>query len=341
MNVSIGSSNSQQTQSQIVASTLKAGNDITLDAANDLQLRSAQNDSKAQSKNKSSSASVGVNVTLDGSVTPIASVGGTKGSSNGTTITHTETILQAGNTLSTQSGRDTALKGAIAKGDSVSMQVGRNLILESEQDTANFKQKQTSANATLAVGDNALSGSASAGQNKVNSTYQSVKEQTGVYAGDGGFNINVDNNTHLKGAVIDSSLAAQTQGNNHLTTGTLTTEDLHNQGDYKASASTVGVSKNLSLNPATQGDQQPAGSPAGTLAQAGIGGLAVADSGHAEGTTKSAIATGAVTITDNAKQQSTTGKDAQQTISTLNRDTQHANGSIDNPFNQQKVQEQL
>jgi filamentous hemagglutinin len=325
----------------VTGSTLKAGNDMTLDAANDLQLRSAKNDSKAQSKNKSSSASVGVNVTLDGTVSPIASVGGTKGSSNGTNITHTETILQAGNTLSTQSGRDTALKGAIAKGDRVSMQVGRNLILESEQDTANFKQKQTSANATLAVGDNALSGSASAGQNKINSTYQSVKEQTGVYAGDGGFNINVNNNTHLKGAVIDSSLAAQTQGNNHLTTGTLTTEDLHNQGDYKASASTVGVSKNLSLNPATQSDQQPAGSPAGTLAQAGIGGLAVADSGHAEGTTKSAIATGTVTITDNAKQQSTTGKDAQQTIATLNRDTQHVNGSIDNPFNQQKVQEQL
>ncbi|WP_029149080.1 colicin D domain-containing protein [Methylophilus sp. 5] len=67
----------------------------------------------------------------------------------------------------------------------------------------------------------------------------------------------------------------------------------------------------------------------------------MAGSGHAEGTTKSAIATGAVTITDNTKQQSTTDKDAQQTIATLNRDTQHANGSIDNPFNQQKVQEQL
>jgi hypothetical protein len=141
--------------------------------------------------------------------------------------------------------------------------------------------------------------------------------------------------------VIDSSLAAQTQGNNQLTTGTLTTEDLHNQGDYKASASTVGISKNLSLNLATQGNQQPAGSPAGSLAQAGIGGLAVADSGHAEGTTKSAIATGTVTITDNAGQQAKTGQTAQQTVATLNRDTQHANGSIDNPFNQEKVQEQL
>jgi filamentous hemagglutinin len=325
----------------VTGSTLKAGNDMTLDAANDLQLRSAQNNSSVQSKNKSSSASVGVNVSLDGTVTPMASIGGSKGGSNGTSTTHTETTLQAGNRLMTSSGRDTTLKGAVAQGESISMQVGRNLHLESEQDTANFKQKQTSANANLAVGDNAVSGTASAGQNKIDSTYQSVKEQTGLYAGDGGFNINVNGNTHLKGAVIDSSLAAQTQGNNQLTTGTLTTEDLHNQGDYKASASTVGISQNLSLSPATQGDQQPAGSPAGSLAQAGIGGLAVADSGHAEGTTRSAIATGTVTITDNAGQQAKIGQTAQQTVVTLNRDTQHANGNIDNPFNQEKVQEQL
>jgi len=69
-------------------------------------------------------------------------------------------------------------------------------------------------------------GSLSAGKQKINSTYQSVIEQTAIRAGDGGFDINVNGNTHLKGAVIDSSLGAQVNGNNQLTTQTLTTQDI-------------------------------------------------------------------------------------------------------------------
>ncbi|MFP3454474.1 hypothetical protein R0K30_23005, partial [Bacillus sp. SIMBA_154] len=42
-------------------------------------------------------------------------------------------------------------------------------------------------------------------QQKMNSDYAAVGEQSGIKAGDGGFDINVSGNTDLKGGVIASS----------------------------------------------------------------------------------------------------------------------------------------
>jgi filamentous hemagglutinin len=61
---------------------------------------------------------------------------------------------------------------------------------------------------------------------------------------------------------------------------------------------------------------------------AGMGG-----SGHAEGTTQSAVADGAIIVRDQANQK--------QDVSTLSRDTDHANGSIDPIFNKEKEQKRL
>ena len=55
--------------------------------------------------------------------------------------------------------------------------------------------------------------------------------QTGIYAGDKGFDITVKDNTHLKGAVIDSK---GSMDKNTLRTGTLSWEDVENKADYKA-----------------------------------------------------------------------------------------------------------
>ena len=146
------------------------------------------------------------------------------------------------------------------------------------------------------------------------------------------------NNTHLQGAVIDSSLAAQSQGNNRLTTQTLTVESIENTAKYTASQSSVGYSYNGTPQ---SGSDDKAGGTAGSQLTKGLSGGAVATSGEAHGTTYSAIAPADITITDNAAQTALTGQDAAQTVAMLNRDTQHANGSISNPFNQQKVAEQL
>ena len=74
---------------------------------------------------------------------------------------------------------------------------GGNLTLESEQDQANFKSKNSSLNAGIGVSpnqpnqSNTIGSTISLGSGKVNSTYNSVIEQTAIRAGDGGFSINV------------------------------------------------------------------------------------------------------------------------------------------------------
>ena len=60
--------------------------------------------------------------------------------------------------------------------------------------------------------------------------HTSVTKQAGIYAGKEGYDIQVKNNTHLKGAVIDSQAPAE---KNKLTTGTLAWENIDNKAEYK------------------------------------------------------------------------------------------------------------
>ena len=46
---------------------------------------------------------------------------------------------------------------------------------------------------------------------KMYSNWQSVAEQTGIFAGKGGFDVTVDDHTQLNGAVIGSTAAAAPQ----------------------------------------------------------------------------------------------------------------------------------
>jgi len=82
--------------------------------------------------------------------------------------------------------------------------------------------------------------SASYGQQKIKSDYASVQEQSGIQAGDEGFQINVHGNTDLKGAVIESTQAAIDNDKNTLKTGTLTTSDIQNHAEYEASSMSLG-----------------------------------------------------------------------------------------------------
>ena len=60
--------------------------------------------------------------------------------------------------------------------------------------------------------------------------HTNVTKQAGIYAGKEGYDIQVKNNTHLKGAVIDSQAEKE---KNKLTTGTLAWENIDNKAEYK------------------------------------------------------------------------------------------------------------
>ena len=64
------------------------------------------------------------------------------------------------------------------------------------------------------------------------SNIEGITEQSGIYAGKEGYDIQVKTNTRLKGAVIESKAEKE---KNRITTGTLTWENIDNKAEYKAS----------------------------------------------------------------------------------------------------------
>ncbi|MGK9522589.1 hemagglutinin repeat-containing protein, partial [Salmonella enterica subsp. enterica] len=86
---------------------------------------------------------------------------------------------------------DTTLTGAQLTGDKVTMDVGRNLTLSSEQDSDNYDSKQQNVSGGVSGGLGSASASINLSRDKMHSTYDSVKEQTGIFAGKGGFDITV------------------------------------------------------------------------------------------------------------------------------------------------------
>jgi len=151
-------------------------------------------------------------------------------------------------------------------------------------------------------------------QSKVKGNYASVTEQSGLNAGDGGFQLKVKGNTDLKGGVIASSDSAIAEGKNTFATATLTQSDLQNRAD--ASASSSGMS--LSSDMMSQGKYGIAKGVMSNLLNN------ASESGSSSGQTRSAVSAGTVTITNDAQQQALTGKSAKETVASLNRDTENA-----------------
>ncbi|VEC02278.1 p120 [Cedecea lapagei] len=306
---------------RVQGSELQAGQDMLLNAKRDVLLESAQNSQKLDGKNESHGSSYGVGLNFGSGANGIsvnASANKGKGNEKGTGTSHTETTLNAGDKLSIVSGRDTTLTGAQASGNSVKMDVGRNLTLTSEQDTDDYDAKQSnmSAGGSASMGGGSLSVSAS--RDKMHSTYASVQEQTGIFAGKGGFDVTVGEHTQLNGAVIGSTADA---GKNKLDTGTLGFKDIENSAEYKVEHQSAGISSGGSV-----GSQFLGNVASGLLVGAN-------GSGSASSTTKAAVSEGTIVIRDKDQQQ--------QDVANLSRDAEHANQTLSPIFDKEKEQNRL
>ena len=308
----------------IGGSQLKAGGDTALVAANDIVLGGAASTQQTTGKNSSSGGGAGVSIGGGKSgygIGVFANVNASKGSEKGDGTAWTETTLDSGGTVSMTSGRDAILNGAQVSGDKIVADIGRDLWMSSQQDSNDYKstQNSTAAGGSFSFGSMTGSGYISASQDKMKSTYDSVQEQTGLFAGDGGFDVTVGRHTQLDGAVIASTATAD---KNSLDTGTLGFRDIHNEADYKVSHSGVSLSGGGDFG----GDAFKGNLPGGVVSAAG-------SSGHAEGTTQAAVGEGNITIRDTENQQ--------QDVASLSRDTEHANDSISPIFDKEKEQRRL
>ncbi|KAA5930711.1 hypothetical protein F3I58_18565, partial [Pantoea sp. VH_4] len=329
--------------------TLTAGNGLSLNAGRDTTLIGLT----------AGSGGYGISVS--------ASVNAGKGRANGNGLTHTGTTLTAGNGLSLNAGRDTTLTGAQVRGDSVKVDTGRNLTLTSEQDSDRYDSKQQNASAGGSFTFGSMTGSASVNlsQDKMHSNWQSVAEQTGIFAGKGGFDVTAGEHTQLNGAVISSTASAD---KNRLDTGTLGFSNIENHADYKTEHQSVGMSTGGSigsqfggnmanglsadknrLDTGTLGfsnienhadyktEHQSVGMSTGGSIGSQFGGnmangllAGLNGSGSASSVTESAVSDGTIVIRDKAKQT--------QDVSALSRDAEGANPGLDKIFDKDKEQ---
>ncbi|HCO6393488.1 TPA: filamentous hemagglutinin N-terminal domain-containing protein [Escherichia coli] len=243
-----------------------------------------------------------------------------KGSEKGNGTTHTETTVDAGNRLTIISGRDTTLTGAQAGGETVKVDAGRHLTLTSEQDSDRYDSKQQNASAGGSFTFGSMSGSASVSlsRDKMHSNYDSVQEQTGIFAGRGGFDVTTGQHTQLNGAVIASTATAD---KNRLDTGTLGFSDTENRADFKTEHQSAGLSTGGSV----------AGNFLGNMANNLL--VGANHEGHADSTTQSAVSAGNITIRDTQSQK--------QDVADLNRDAAHANQTLSPIFDREKEQQRL
>ncbi|WP_244134044.1 hemagglutinin repeat-containing protein [Burkholderia gladioli] len=334
----------------VIGSTISAGGNAKLAADGKVNLQAAESTSSQHSTNSGGSAGIGVSIGFgqQSGIAFTAGVAGNRGNANGDSTAWTSTHVTAGNTLTIQSGGDTNLKGAVASGKQVVANVGGNLNVESLQGTDHYDSKQQSAGVSVSVcvppicyGSSSVSGNIS--QQKMHSDYAAVAEQSGIKAGDGGYQVDVKGNTDLKGGVIASSDKAVQDGVNSLTTASLTYSDIQNHASYDASS--VGISggyggtigKNQkgtadNVNPVAGTDLPNRGGFSATPP------IALSASGDASSTTRSGISGGSIKITDSAKQQQLTGKTADETIASVNRDTSNTGGALAPIFDKDKVQ---
>lgn len=326
-----------QSDLSVTGSALSAGNNLTLAADHAIKLHAAANTASNTGTYHNSSASVGIGYEFGGaqngfSINLAASQAQDK--SNGQQSSWTDTAVNAGNTLALHSGGDTHLIGAVAGGKQITANIGGNLTIASLQDTNTYTDKGSNSGFSLSLCIpplcyGASGGSVNLGQRRINSQYASVQQQSGLEAGDQGFQIQVQGNTGLTGGVIESTQAATDSGKNRLSTGTLTTGAIQNQARYSGQSVSIGGGYSVGpgdgavgSNQAGQATAGPGQIPGTTLpSNDGVSAsppVALSASGNAASRTQSGISGGTISITDGRQQQALTGQTATQALAGVN-----------------------
>ncbi|MDP8099887.1 hemagglutinin repeat-containing protein, partial [Pasteurella atlantica] len=210
---------------------INAGNLIALDSAKEILLESGESHKKADGSNSSAGLSVGVGASV-GAQTGVyvyGEAGWSQGENHLDSNTHRNTTLTS-DKLSLTSKGNTTLRGATAKANRIDADIGGELTIESPQDVVKQSSEQTGVGARVQLSLGTaweVSGNASHSEGKSN--HQQVNEQSGLFAGDGGYHVTAKN-VDLKGGAIASTNAK----NSELITNKITFSDVQNQSESSA-----------------------------------------------------------------------------------------------------------
>ncbi len=345
-----------QSNINIIGSDVIGQQGTQLVAQNNVNIQAAQQTRTEESKNESMGWNAGVAVSYgsDGLAFGVTAGGNAgKGKGNGTETSYanshvgskdSQTIIQSGNT--------TNIIGGQVQGKGVQVDA-KELNVESLQDKAIYKSKQQNVQGQVTVGYGA-SASGSLSKSDIDANYASVNEQSGIYAGDDGYQIKVNKNTDLKGAMITSTQTAENLKKNSLDTGTLKSSNIQNVTEYDAKGISVGGGFNAGKS-GTAGNKEPgtvlstpnnidqhASTTVGVSKSVGFG----LDSDKDSSVTKSGVNTQNITIRDEQGQQALTGKTAGQIkseiLTSVTTDTARENsGALQNNFDKDRVLKEI
>ena len=339
------------------------GENVTLQAGKDISLTDAENRKTAEGNSRSKGAGITASFGIGGLQNVGISAGKSKGNMEEEIMIHTGSTVTAKETLAMESGKDLNITGSKAGGKKVEVKTGNNLSIESLQDSHTYHSRDKESGIHL---QRDITARPDTGKKKMDdpyfsigkktdttdSTYESVTKQAGIYAGQEGYDIQVKNNTRLKGAVIDSKAPAE---KNKLTTGTLAWENIDNKAEYKTGGH--GISYNGKIGRGDKNDSLDSrinnryGKDAITGQRNGINKITPtiygskiplnergllntpipSVKGKAETTTTSAVSKGTITITDKENQK--------QDIEKLNRNTEDSLNKLKEIFDKTKVEE--
>ena len=292
-------------------SNLNVSNDALFKADNNFNVNGVAQNSNTRSTNKSSSAAIGGYASTGSGVGITANASRAKGYANSDSVTYANSQINVGGTTTYDIGNDVNIKGGVINTYKAQGKIGGNVNIESLQDTATYDSKQKNAGFSADIDINGAGSSLSVngGKTNVNADYKAVGQQSGIFTGDGGFDLEVGGKTTLIGGAITTTDAALQAGrNNYTSLGGIETTDIENTTSYKGDAIQVGVSVGMTNN-------KP---------QANSNGLGYGtDSDSDSSTTKAGI----------------TGIAGNSGITTDNR-AEYA-GALENVFDEQKVTEEL
>jgi filamentous hemagglutinin len=343
-----------QSNINIIGSDVLGQQGTRLVADNNVNIKAAEQNHIEESKNESAGWNAGVTVSNQTGFGVTAGGNLGKGKGNGTDTSYVNSHVGSKDSLTTiTSGKTTNIIGGQVQGKGVQIEVD-NLNVESLQDKATYKSKQQNMSAQVSVGFSGGNVSGSFSKSNVDANYASVNEQSGVFAGDDGYQIKVNKNTDLKGAMITSTQTAENLKKNSLDTGTLTSSNIQNVTEYDAKGISVGGGFNAGKS-GTAGNKEPgtvlstpnkvdqhASTTVGVSKSVGFG----LDSDKDSSVTKSGVNTQNITIRDEQGQQALTGKTAGQIkseiLTSVTTDTARENsGALQNNFDKDKVQSEI
>ena len=160
-------------------------------------LRAGENRRDQRSRSQNTGGSIGAVMGSSGAGMQVsATVGG--GTGDGMDLSHSTSHVNAGQTARLISGHDANLIGAQVNGHGVVADIGHDLTIRSLQDSSTYHSHDKQVGGSVTTGAEA-SVNARYSASTVNGDYASVRDQSGIQAGDGGFDVNVQGNTDLQG----------------------------------------------------------------------------------------------------------------------------------------------